>query len=34
MSGDDAIKRVALRFASNVHIRADDGYVPKFGLTH
>ena len=34
MSGDDAIERVALRFASKAHIRADDGYVPKFGLTH
>src|SRR5262245_65905220 len=34
MSGDDAIERVALRFAPKAHIRADDGYVPKFGLTH
>jgi len=34
MSGDDAIERVAQRFASKAHIRADDGYVPKFGLTH
>ena len=34
MSGDDAIERVALRFASKAHIRADDGYVPKFGPTH
>src|SRR5262245_4900955 len=34
MSGDDAIERAALRFAPEAHIRADDSYVPKFGLTH
>src|SRR5262245_934587 len=34
MSGDDAIERVALSFASKAHIRADDAYVPMFGLTH
>jgi len=29
MAGEHAIKRVALRFGSNAHYRADDGDVQK-----